>query len=96
MISQSYLVYPEINSESIALVMDLESMEDNVLLEKPRYNDPLTMIYKSLDLQPAILSQITDFKNISGVPLMLEFFIFNLNENESKTALTYKLTRAFL
>jgi hypothetical protein len=54
------------------------------------------MIYKSLDLQPAILSQITDFKNISGVPLMLEFFIFNLNENESKTALTYKLTRAFL
>ena len=39
MISQSYLVYPEINSESIALVMDLESMEDNVLLEKPRYND---------------------------------------------------------
>lgn len=56
----------------------------------------LTTIYKTLDLQPLILSQITDFKNYSGIPLMLEFFIFNLNENESKTALTYKLTRAFL
>lgn len=36
MLSQSYLVYPEINSEAIALVMDIESMEDNLLMEKPR------------------------------------------------------------
>ena len=56
----------------------------------------LTTVYKTLDLQPLILSQITDFKNYSGVPLMLEFFIFNLNENESRNALTYKLSRAFL
>jgi hypothetical protein len=27
---------------------------------------------------------------------MLEFFIFNLNENETKISLRYKLTRAFL
>jgi hypothetical protein len=36
MLSQSYLVYPEMTSESIALVMDLESLEENLLIEKPR------------------------------------------------------------
>lgn len=55
-----------------------------------------TTIYKNLDLQPLILLQINDYKNYSGVPLMLEFFIFNLDENESKQIMTYKLTRAFL
>lgn len=39
MLSQSYLVYPEINSEAIALVMDLESLEENLLMEKPRYDN---------------------------------------------------------
>ena len=38
MLSQSYLVYPEINSESIERVMDLESMDDNLLIERPQYD----------------------------------------------------------
>jgi hypothetical protein len=56
----------------------------------------LTTIYSNLDLQPQILSQISECKNYSGIPLLLEFFIFNLNENETKVSLRYKLTRSFL